>query len=100
MSGKPLAGTGWATQSVLNVRFAEDNKNKMLASLHSFAAAANAGGYVAPGTGTPGNFPAAGGGGGGFNVVGGGGPMRNQTRMRYNPMGFGGGAGGGFTTGK
>jgi len=89
--GKPLAGT---TQPVLSVKFAEDNKNKMLASLHSFAATANAG-YGAAATGTAGNFPGA--GVGGFNVAGGG-PMRNQTRMRYNPMGFGG-AGGGFSAG-
>jgi len=86
--GKPLAGPNWITHPVLNVKFAEDNKNKMLASLHSFAA-----GYGAAAGGTSGNFPAA--GIGGFNVAGGG-PMRNQTRMRYNPMGFGG-AGGGFS---
>lgn len=89
--GKPLAGT---QQPILNVKFAEDNKNKMLASLNSFAAAANVG-YAAAAT-PPGNFPV--GGVGGFNVTGGG-PMRNQTRMRYNPMGFGGGAGAGFSGG-
>ena len=96
--GKPLAGTA---QPVLSVKFAEDNKNKMLASLHSFAAAANAGYGAAAAAGgappAPGNFPPAGAAGvGGFNMAGGG-PMRNQTRMRYNPMGFGGGAGGGFS---
>jgi len=91
---KPLEGT---SQPVLSVKFAEDNKNKMLASLNSFAAAANVG-YAAAAT-PPANFPGAGGGVGGFNVAGGG-PMRNQTRMRYNPMGFGGGgAGGGFSGG-
>jgi len=89
--GKPLAGT---MQPLLSVKFAEDNKNKMLASLHSFAAAANAG-YGAAASAAAGNFPAV--GVSGFNVTGGG-PMRNQTRMRYNPMGFGG-AGGGFSAG-
>lgn len=92
--GFPLAGT---TQPVLSVKFAEDNKNKMLASLHSFATAANAGfGGAAMAGGTAGNFSLAP-GVSGFSVAGGG-PMRNQTRMRYNPMGFGG-AGGGFSTG-
>lgn len=92
--GFPLAGT---TQPVLSVKFAEDNKNKMLASLHSFSTTANTGygGGAAPG-GTAGGFPPVP-GVGGFNVAGGG-PIRNQTRMRYNPMGFGG-AGGGFSTG-
>jgi len=92
--GKPLAGSTW-TSLFLSVKFAEDNKNKMLASLHSFAAAANAG-YGPAAGGTPGNFPTA--GVGGFNVAGGG-PMRNQTRMRYNPMGFGGAGGGLFSAG-
>jgi len=90
--GKPLPGT---IQPVLNVKFAEDNKNKMLASLNSFAATANMGYPQATPT-AAGNFPV--GGVSGFNVAGGG-PMRNQTRMRYNPMGFGGGASGGFSSG-
>jgi len=93
--GKPLAGT---THPLLSVKFAEDNKNKMLASLNSFAAAANAG-YPTPAV-SPGGAAGAGAAAvpppglcGGFGVPGGG-PMRNQTRMRYNPMGMGGGGGG------
>lgn len=84
--GKPLPGM---TQPLLSVKFAEDNKNKMMASLSSFAAATvGTGGY---GGGAFVASPAANYAGavGGFNVAGGG-PMRNQTRMRYNPMSFGG----------
>jgi len=83
--GKPLPGT---RQPNLSVKFAEDNKNKMMASLSSFAAAA-AVGVGAYGSTFSGQTPTyAGAAVGGFNVAGGG-PMRNQTRMRYNPMSFG-----------
>lgn len=88
--GKPLPGM---VQPILSVKFAEDNKHKMMASLNSFAAAAHspggAAGFAAAGgpgaTSAPAYTPAI----GGFSVTGGG-PMRNQTRMRYNPMGMGG----------
>lgn len=79
--GKPLPGT---TQPLLSIKFAEDNKNKMIASLNSFAAGITPGpvpvafnSYGSPAT----TYPVA-----GYGVAGGG-PMRNQTRMRYNPMG-------------
>lgn len=82
--GKPLPGT---LQPPLSVKFAEDNKHKMMASLNSFAAAANAGaaGFAVgapPPAGATTYAPSI----SGFGVAGGG-PMRNQTRMRYNPMG-------------
>lgn len=92
--GKPLPGM---LQPILSVKFAEDNKHKMMASLNSFAAAANAGGAgFAVGAPPPAgataytSAPAV----GGFVGVTGGGPMRNQTRMRYNPMAMTGAAAG------
>lgn len=64
----------------MNIKFAEDNKNKMAATLESVF---NMGGHVPGAVG--GNMGAFGGGYNNFN--GGGGPMRSQVRFnRFNPI--------------